>query len=275
MLTGRRAFRGDSPVETMNAILKEDPPELGVDARLERVAASRRRSSASSGTAWKRTVTERFQEMHDVAFALGNNEPFERIGRFRRRRLAEDAPDKPRTRRGMIVAISVAGAAHRLAASASRRRFVAARRREVPLSGHSPGDVLRPRSLAWPFRLTAAWSRLSSTRDGRPRIWVRQMSGGGELALTEGIDSFPSWSPDGASILFLRTSDGAHLRRLPRSRPRRRPRKLIDDASDAAWSPDGTKIAITRTTPHNGGYDSLVLTAAPDGSGLQEIATIA
>ena len=28
MLAGRRAFRGDSAVETMNAILKEDPPEL-------------------------------------------------------------------------------------------------------------------------------------------------------------------------------------------------------------------------------------------------------
>src|SRR3989442_724579 len=28
MLTGRRAFRGDSAIETMSAILKEDPPEL-------------------------------------------------------------------------------------------------------------------------------------------------------------------------------------------------------------------------------------------------------
>src|SRR6202171_982684 len=30
MLSGRRAFKGDSSVETMNAILKEDPPELNV-----------------------------------------------------------------------------------------------------------------------------------------------------------------------------------------------------------------------------------------------------
>ena len=28
MITGRRAFKGDSQVETMNAILKEDPPEF-------------------------------------------------------------------------------------------------------------------------------------------------------------------------------------------------------------------------------------------------------
>src|SRR3982075_4160763 len=30
MLSGRRAFKGDSSVETMNAILKEEPPELSV-----------------------------------------------------------------------------------------------------------------------------------------------------------------------------------------------------------------------------------------------------
>src|SRR3982075_1643827 len=30
MLAGRRAFKGDSSVETMNAILKEEPPELSV-----------------------------------------------------------------------------------------------------------------------------------------------------------------------------------------------------------------------------------------------------
>src|SRR5499426_1874115 len=29
MVTGRRAFRGDSAIEVMNAILKEEPPELG------------------------------------------------------------------------------------------------------------------------------------------------------------------------------------------------------------------------------------------------------
>src|SRR5438132_2144774 len=32
MLSGKRAFKGDSSVETMNAILKEDPPELSVSA---------------------------------------------------------------------------------------------------------------------------------------------------------------------------------------------------------------------------------------------------
>ncbi len=42
MLSGQRAFRGDSHVETMSAILKEDPPEFSavaanVPGALERV----------------------------------------------------------------------------------------------------------------------------------------------------------------------------------------------------------------------------------------------
>jgi serine/threonine protein kinase len=48
MLTGRRPFRGDSHVETMNAILKEDPAEF-----TDVAANVPGRSSGSSGAAWK------------------------------------------------------------------------------------------------------------------------------------------------------------------------------------------------------------------------------
>ena len=51
MLTGRRAFRGETAAETMTAILKEDPPELD-GQRLRRVARAR---SASCSTAWRRS----------------------------------------------------------------------------------------------------------------------------------------------------------------------------------------------------------------------------
>ena len=33
MIAGQRAFRGDSSIETMNAILKEDPPEISAAAK--------------------------------------------------------------------------------------------------------------------------------------------------------------------------------------------------------------------------------------------------
>ena len=51
MLTGRRAFHGDSAVETMNAILKEDPAPAGDQA----ASRCRPRSTGSSCTASRRT----------------------------------------------------------------------------------------------------------------------------------------------------------------------------------------------------------------------------
>ena len=65
MLSGRRAFRRDSSVETMNAVLKEDPPELTViDPKLppavERVVRH----------CLEKNPRERFQSARDLAFAL-------------------------------------------------------------------------------------------------------------------------------------------------------------------------------------------------------------
>src|SRR5436309_578772 len=65
MLSGKRAFHGDSAVETMNAILKEDPPELSetnqnIGPSLERVVDH----------CLEKNPEERFQSARDLAFAL-------------------------------------------------------------------------------------------------------------------------------------------------------------------------------------------------------------
>ena len=65
MLSGQRAFRGASAVETMNAILKEDPPELSETNRhlppaLERIV----------GHCLEKNPEERFQSARDIAFDL-------------------------------------------------------------------------------------------------------------------------------------------------------------------------------------------------------------
>ena len=65
MLSGRRAFRGDSAIETLNAILKEEPAELSasnqnIGPSLERVV-------------WhclEKSPDRRFQAATDIAFAL-------------------------------------------------------------------------------------------------------------------------------------------------------------------------------------------------------------
>jgi len=65
MLSGRRAFHGDSNADTMSAVLREDPPELSHSGRaippaLERIAMH----------CLEKNPTQRFQSARDIAFDL-------------------------------------------------------------------------------------------------------------------------------------------------------------------------------------------------------------
>lgn len=67
MLSGKRAFRGDSMAETMSAILREDPPDLSetnktVSPALERVVRH----------CLEKNPAERFHSARDLAFAIEN-----------------------------------------------------------------------------------------------------------------------------------------------------------------------------------------------------------
>jgi serine/threonine protein kinase/tetratricopeptide (TPR) repeat protein len=69
LLTGQRAFRGESAVEALNAILKEEPPVVS--------AASPRLSPALDRVVRRcleKSPEERFQSARDLAFALGETE---------------------------------------------------------------------------------------------------------------------------------------------------------------------------------------------------------
>jgi Tol biopolymer transport system component len=65
MLTGQRAFRGDSAIEVMNAILKEEPPEFSeskdqISPQLEMIMRR----------CLEKQPERRFQSAHDLGFAL-------------------------------------------------------------------------------------------------------------------------------------------------------------------------------------------------------------
>lgn len=65
-ISGDRAFKGDSSVETMNAILKEDPPEL--DPQQARVSPAMNRIVRHC---LEKNPANRFQSARDLGFALG------------------------------------------------------------------------------------------------------------------------------------------------------------------------------------------------------------
>ena len=84
-----------------------------------------------------------------------------------------------------------------------------------------------------------------SGRDGRDRIWLKQLDTGGEQVLTDGIDSSPSFSPDGTTVLFLR-SEGGSLSVYRQGLVGGAARKVVENAMEACWAPDGERIAILR-----------------------------
>src|SRR5690348_3336242 len=65
MLSGKRTFRGDTPADTMSAILKEDPPDLSETNRAISPAAER-----IVRHCLEKNPEERFQSARDIAFDL-------------------------------------------------------------------------------------------------------------------------------------------------------------------------------------------------------------
>lgn len=253
MLTGRRAFQGESSVETMSAILKDDLPELTTNGRqippgLDRVV----RHCA------EKSPEDRFQSARDLAFAL------EALSGL------TAATDLPRRRGRLRIQWRKAGALAAALVIGLALGALLLRRapadppafRYLTYSGHDYSPAASPDGRFVAF---------TSERDGTPRIWLKQLPGGEEQPLTSGPDDFARFSPDGALVLFARTANGvSSLYRVGVLGGE--PRRVIDDASEGDWSPDGARIAFVRQRQNEGRVISVLGTVAADGSGVREIA---
>jgi serine/threonine protein kinase len=263
MLSGERAFAGESEAARRRAVLSEDPPPL---------------SSTTSGmTSGLRQIVrrclekrpeERFQSARDVAFAI---EAIANHG-------AVPAPEaRPATRRGLRAIGTLAAALALLLAGGIIGQTLGSRS-PPPTPQALPAVMLRTLTTSGrdTSPATSSDGRLiafRSDRDGRGRIWLRQTASGDEGALTSGPDDFPRFSPDGASILFTRTHGSRFsLFRVPILGGE--PRLVVDDASDADFSPDGETIAFIRWGPTTTQPQARLMVATADGSGAREVAKL-
>ena len=230
MLTGRRAFQRETAAETMTAVLREDPPDPAesgrrIPAALDRVVRH----------CLEKKPEQRFQSASDIAFAL--EEP---SGAVPSAGPAAIAP--ARLRRGAAALIAAAaGLAAGAALTAWLRKAAPAppvRVHPLTFSGRDNDPAASPDG-----RLVA----FTSWRDGKSRIWIKQLAGGGEAPLTSGPDRRPRFSPDGLSILFLRDL-GSTQAVFRVGLVGGEPRKLVDDAVEADWAPDGKSIVYFRLT---------------------------
>jgi serine/threonine protein kinase/Tol biopolymer transport system component len=263
MITGRRAFQKATAVETLSAIIREEPEPL-----------SDRAPHAPVPLPWiverclAKEPEERYASTRDLARELASL----------RDHLSEtsrsEAPELPARGRRRLArwAYLAAGLAVGLAAGAllvfalSRQEdFQPTAVRFLTYSGRDYAPAVSPDGSMVAF---------GSDRDGRPRIWLKQITGGGEAPLTAGPDSLPRFSPDGSQILFIR-SGGQHLDLYRSAIVGGEPQKLAADAAEADWSPDGRRVVFLRYTSDQGKTTSIVSTVPADAGEVRQIASVA
>ena len=227
IVSGKRAFTGDSAVEVMNAILKHEPPGLegALSPSLDRIIHR----------CLEKKPEERFQSASDLAFALGSISE-----------TSEHKAQAPPRRRRYLRAIALAGGAVVLLAvgvptwlrmvrtplpSSQRVTF----RRGLVINGRfGNGGRTIVYSASWdgnPLRVYSTQTENPESRDlGIANALVLGVSPANEMAL--------SITPVGGTATLARApiSGGA-------------PRQIADDITSADWASDGQRLAVVRAKP--------------------------
>ena len=237
MLSGQRAFRGDTSVETMNAILKEDPPELETDKLhvspgVERIVRR----------CLEKERERRFQSARDLGFAL------EAISGSHVT-VAERSPikaAKPRVAKIAVVVglLAVAAGAYWMGSRGGAGEKVA--EDQFQLMTFRPQIIFR--AAFAPDGKTVIFS--SAHWANRPDIFVlspeypeprpTELKNTQLLAVSSKGDLAVLTQP---RFLGHRIFQGT-LARVPIGGSA--PRAIVDGVMEADWSPDGSELAITR-----------------------------
>jgi Tol biopolymer transport system component/predicted Ser/Thr protein kinase len=235
MVTGRRAFAGQTVSETLTAVVRDQPRaprELasGLPEPLERLILR----------CLKKEPGRRFQHMADVGVEL--------------RELAEESASKPsatgrRSRRRALL-VALAGLAGVLIAA-----FALVSRRVDPTDGRpatvvpltsTPGSEQRPTFSPDGTQVAFQWD---GEQGDNVDIYIKLIGSSETRRLTTdpARDGFPSWSPDGRQIAFVRATSETQTGTIHVVSPMGGPDRRLSDAMAAesylTWSPDGRWLA--------------------------------
>ena len=234
MLTGSRAFRGDSAIETMNAILKEDPPEPSQSGRnvppvLDRIVRH----------CLEKNPALRFQSVRDLAFDLESlsevSSPATGVvlpsARPRRRAFLPVAA-------GLVLAALAAAAGYFAGAGAKGPNLptyqrLTFRNGSVFVARFAPDGQTIVYSAAWegaPFQLFSSRPGSAESRPlGLPPAYINSISENGEMAVVLN----PSGGLGAGTLAQVPLAGGA-------------PRPILDGVRLASWAPDGKTLAVAR-----------------------------
>ncbi|MGA9529534.1 MAG: protein kinase [Terriglobales bacterium] len=241
MISGKRAFHGDSTAETMSSILKDDPPELTetnrhVSPALERIVRH----------CLEKNPAERFQSARDVAFNL---EALTDVSAASRSGAVRALPQETSSRRWLVAAFGV------LLLLASWAGVYTLARRGMHVANPTFHQITFRRGTIWAARFAPDGQTIvyGATWDGQPQeVFTSRY---------DSSDSRPVGLPD-AQVLAVSSSgelavslhpvdnsafaEVGTLARVPLAGGA--PREVLDGVAWADWTPDG-QLAIIRRQP--------------------------
>jgi Tol biopolymer transport system component len=244
MLTGQRAFQGDSTMSTLAAILHKEPKLVsetatGITRELERII----------DRCLRKDRERRWQNMADLKVALQEVKEESDSGKL----VAAPAPQRGR-RRSLLWGAALLALLGAVAAAVWFSRSDSIVPEEslaaVPLTSYS-GEERQPSFSPDGNQVAFSWN---GEKQDNFDIYVKLIGPGTQLRLTTApqADSRPAWSPDGSSIAFVREGpgrkDSVYLV-SPLGPPERKVAEISRTGTDwpngLAWSPDGKWLVLT------------------------------